>query len=197
VGETAFLTDSAGVSKNPMRILGSYALIYILAGGGQFRDSNGFETEVSAGDMILIFPMWVILMALLATATGTSSMQFLRSSLRLVAKQQILNDAEPILHLHPVDFWRKRLSGIQDIAQVSTGNDAQKALRQICALQNVLADALAAQGSETSSEERAWLQRARQLLSNDSQEGQSSPRLHIPRAKCRCLMRTFVKGLQH
>ncbi len=38
------------------RDLGSYALVLIDAGGGYYADGNGFEQQVSAGDVLVLFP---------------------------------------------------------------------------------------------------------------------------------------------
>lgn len=50
------ITASRGVSDRPMRVLGSYALVYVLTQGGGYRDGNGLREAVRPGDAILLFP---------------------------------------------------------------------------------------------------------------------------------------------
>ncbi|RYG38333.1 AraC family transcriptional regulator [bacterium] len=47
---------SRGVSSRPMRVLGSYALVLLLEGGGRFQDALGTRGRVAAGDVLLLFP---------------------------------------------------------------------------------------------------------------------------------------------
>ena len=37
----AFLKNSLGIGRERLRIYGSYALVYLLAGSGRYRDANG------------------------------------------------------------------------------------------------------------------------------------------------------------
>ncbi|CAN5443256.1 hypothetical protein BH11ARM2_BH11ARM2_25710 [soil metagenome] len=39
-----------------MRVLGSYAVVYVQNGGGGYRDANGVRQVVRAGDAIVLFP---------------------------------------------------------------------------------------------------------------------------------------------
>ncbi|HRI83645.1 MAG TPA: AraC family ligand binding domain-containing protein, partial [Opitutaceae bacterium] len=50
------LQASAGIGHGNMRVLGSYAAVYLLAGGGEFGDASGLRREVRAGDLLLLFP---------------------------------------------------------------------------------------------------------------------------------------------
>lgn len=50
------LHHSPGCPGNPFRILGSYALVLILEGGGGYEDANGLRTEVQEGNLLLLFP---------------------------------------------------------------------------------------------------------------------------------------------
>ena len=47
---------SAGVPFASMRILGSYALVYVVGGSGRYADARGVEQKVAAGDLITVFP---------------------------------------------------------------------------------------------------------------------------------------------
>jgi AraC-like DNA-binding protein len=51
-----FIKNSAGVRGPTMRVLGSYALVYLLEGSGTYCDARGCSARVQAGDLLLIFP---------------------------------------------------------------------------------------------------------------------------------------------
>lgn len=176
IGATGTIFNSAGVGDNPMRILGSYAVVYLLDGSGQFRDANGFSSEVVAGDLILIFPD-------VAHCYGPTRGSYWNEFhavfegkiFDLWRTSGLLDETQPMLHLDPVEWWRKRFISLQNWARASSGNDAQNALRQACALQMLLADALAARSENLASGELDWLERARGLLVKNAT---SSTRLH-------------------
>jgi len=60
--DTARLTAAGILSQQrqsgfrKMRVLGSYALVCLTAGGGYYRDVNGVSRDVKAGNAIMIFP---------------------------------------------------------------------------------------------------------------------------------------------
>ena len=56
LGLAGTITASRGVSDRPMRVLGSYALVLVLSGGGGYRDRTGLRETVRPGDAILLFP---------------------------------------------------------------------------------------------------------------------------------------------
>lgn len=45
-----------GIPADAMRTLGCYGAIYLLEGAGEFRDANRLAQNVSAGDVLLLFP---------------------------------------------------------------------------------------------------------------------------------------------
>lgn len=50
------ILHSRGVRWNPPRILGQWALVYLVGGGGVYRDERGIQTTVRPGDCILVVP---------------------------------------------------------------------------------------------------------------------------------------------
>lgn len=175
VGATGFITNSAGVSFTPMRVLGSYALVFLLEGNGVFQDENGFRSDVVAGDLMLIFPD-------VAHGYGPKPDDYWNEFYAVFEGEvfdlwrdaALLDARAPILHLQPVEMWRKRFVALQDLARSSSANDAQNALRQVCALQQLLADALATRHDNIASGELDWLERARYLLTTDLANDDSS-----------------------
>jgi AraC-like DNA-binding protein len=51
-----FLKNSLGTGRERLRIYGSYAIVYLLAGSGHYRDANGNARAVAAGDLIWVYP---------------------------------------------------------------------------------------------------------------------------------------------
>lgn len=180
VGATGTILNSVGVGDNPMRILGSYAIVYLLDGSGQFRDANGFSSNVVAGDLILIFPD----VAHCYGPTNGSHWNefhavFEGAVFDLWRTSGLLEETAPVVHLEPIEWWHKRFISLQNWARASSGNDAQNALRQVCALQMLLADALASRSENLASGELDWLERARGfLVQNATSSTRSSTRSH-------------------
>ena len=50
------LRSSRGLPSGQLRVLGSFAVVYIVDGGGQYRDQLGNQSPIKAGDAILVFP---------------------------------------------------------------------------------------------------------------------------------------------
>src|SRR5687767_12897876 len=50
------LRNIAGIDSASMRVLGSYALVLMVAGRGYYCDARGTKQELSAGDVVLVFP---------------------------------------------------------------------------------------------------------------------------------------------
>lgn len=49
------LRDSPGVGRNPMRVLGRYAIVMLTRGSGLYMDARG-EWRVEAGDLLVLMP---------------------------------------------------------------------------------------------------------------------------------------------
>lgn len=50
------MADSEGAGHPRMRVFGQWALVYLVAGGGLYRDQRGFMQKMVPGDWILVFP---------------------------------------------------------------------------------------------------------------------------------------------
>lgn len=50
------LHDSRGVGSESMRILGSHALVLLVAGSGLYRDARGKQTPLRSGHLLHLFP---------------------------------------------------------------------------------------------------------------------------------------------
>ena len=50
------LRDSPGIGRDPMRILGSHALVLLVEGKGLYRDARGKRVPLQSGHLLHIFP---------------------------------------------------------------------------------------------------------------------------------------------
>lgn len=160
------IRDSCGVAPEPMRVLEQYAIVYLLAGGGEYRDATGVRAEVGAGDLLLILPG--VAHCYGPPRSGHWSelyVVFDGPVFRLWHSGGILEKAGPIARLKPVDVWSGELSRI---AQPPVAPGPMAGLAQMCRLQAFLADALAhAVPADAVSGGQEWLQRACALLESD------------------------------
>ncbi|MCG3148474.1 MAG: HTH-type transcriptional activator Btr [Verrucomicrobiae bacterium] len=148
----------AGLAPGEMRVYGSYALVYSLAGNAQYRDVRGHETAIHPGDLIIVFPdlgHWY------GPPAGQTWDEFYvcfdGPVFDLWRKRGLLNPARPVYHLEPLDYWQHRLK------EVIAPNLPQ--LERICRVQTALADALANhQRDVTAEQDESWLAQARTAL---------------------------------
>lgn len=162
---------AAGLQRNsagvwPMRTFGQYAIVYLLDGAGRYRDGNGIDRPIHPGDLVLVFPR-------LPHAYGPGPGQhwtefflcFDGPVFELWEKRGLLDPTDPVRHLEPVDLWLRRFEAVPGAPrQVGVGPP----LLEVCRLQQVLAEALAAGASPNArQEELAWAERACALLESD------------------------------
>ncbi len=50
------LRGTAGTGFSQFRVYGMYALVFLIAGGGRYRDRRGVDRRLSAGDLLVVFP---------------------------------------------------------------------------------------------------------------------------------------------
>lgn len=135
------LRNSAGLSFTTMRVLGSYALVYLLDGAGHYQLRGQPALPCRAGDLLVVFPD-------IAHAYGPPRggkwseiyIVFEGAVFDLWRRHGLLNPNQPILRMTPVARQAERLRGI---AAMGRGSDPARKLRQVCELQSYLAAALA------------------------------------------------------
>jgi AraC-like DNA-binding protein len=163
---SGLLRNSRGVPADPMRVLGSYALVYLLDGGGRYVDANGVSRAVRAGDLILLFPE----LAHGYGPEGASSwtefyLVFYGPVFDLWRAQRLLDPARPIRHLEPIDHWLRRF---QSVLGAPRRPGLGPALLEVCRLQLVLGEALlGGAGSPVRPEDASWVSQACALLESD------------------------------
>jgi AraC-like DNA-binding protein len=161
---TGTIHGGRGVSAHPMRILGSYAIVYLLSGTGRYEDARGTRLEVSPGDLLLLFPD-------IAHAYGPPSgglwdetyIVFDGPVFDLWRRQGLLTPDSPFYHLEPVDYWRPRFDAVSA--------PGLSPLERICRLQSLLADTLTHYRRDpAAARDQQWLATARALLDADVPE---------------------------
>ena len=134
---------SPGISFASMRVLGSYALVYLLEGGGRYQLSGQKPHPCRKGDLLIIFPD-------IAHGYGPDPggrwdeifLVFEGEIFDLWRNHGILSPSRPILRLPQFELNARRL---KKIAALSRGSDKLRQLEQVCKLQSFLASALADQ----------------------------------------------------
>jgi len=168
------LEDGVGLDPAAMRVLGSYALIYILAADGYYADANGVRRDLRGGDVVLITPE-------LAHAYGPKPgtrwrhlyAVFSGPQFDLWRRQGLLDPGRPVWRAEPVDFWARRL---EEAVLPDEGHGHAAALRTLGRFLEVLA-ALAAlrDADEHDAQEVAWLDESRRLLGGVEARGWLAP----------------------
>jgi AraC-like DNA-binding protein len=147
----------------PMRVLGNYALIYVLRGQGRFSSAGGAEQAVGAGDLVLLFPG--VAHSYEGEQWDEFWIMFEGRLFDLWRQHGLLDPKKPILHLEPVAYWWRRF---REIVAGPSPRNAKEALEQICRLQHALADALLQDRRDPAAEaDSAWLARACTVLDTD------------------------------
>jgi AraC-like DNA-binding protein len=146
-----------------MRDLGSYAMVYLLAGGGEFGDALGHVQTVGPGDLIWLFPgvphyygprkngFW-----------DEIYLVFDGPLIDLWRKQKIISASRPVWHLEPVAFWHRRLEEGGLPPAISTLEDSFQHLSRFQLL--VAEMSVAAQENSTTVADRARIEHACRLL---------------------------------
>ena len=159
-----FTLDSTGVPERPMRTLGSYGLVYVVDGGGRYRDATGLDRPLRPGDLILLFPDLRHLYGPVAGRRFTELwLLFDGPVFDLWRATGLLDPARPLRHLEPVDHWRTRFESVLG-APRQPGHAPP--LLEVCRLQTVLGEALLG-GAGRPDAEAAWVARACALLEAD------------------------------
>ena len=134
------LRDSAGIDPDSMRVLDTYAVVYVLRGPGWYKDARSDRRPLRSGDLILVFPGLGHSYGPGKGATWDEIYAcFSGPVFDVWRKCGILDERAPILNLQPVDLWYQRFRN----CILTTGSGArQRSLKQVCLLQEFLADAL-------------------------------------------------------
>jgi AraC-like DNA-binding protein len=158
------IEHSPGVSSDPMRVLGSYALVLVTGGSGRYVDPSGRLTTVCAGDMIVLTPT-------AAHGYGPGPDEFW-NEIYLVFDGPVfdswadeINALLPIVRTQEPRFWQRRM---RDVAQALTP------LSQIALLQALLAQLVDLQARQHGKATH-WFAHAQDLLSGPPGQATCEP----------------------
>jgi len=159
--------------------LGSYALVYLVKGGGEYGDARGVRRPVRQGDLIWIFPELAHHYGPLPGGRWDEIyLVFTGPVFDLWRGQGLLDPDDPVWHLAPPSYWLDQIASVAQSAQSSQpappGGDLEPAIR-LQALFTAMREKRVkrikhapAAGHETPERhgEGSWLPRARHLLDN-------------------------------
>jgi AraC-like DNA-binding protein len=158
-----YVLNNWGIPREKPWRIGRFSLVYLLEGEGFFVNAAGVDRSLRAGDLLLLFPD-------VAHAYGPRPGQLWHDAyllfdgpvFRLWRSERLIDPARPVYHLEPIENWARRFDAIME--PLATPG-YQQTIRDVCRLQEVLADVLVQRQSQrVSNEDQEWLQRARQLL---------------------------------
>ncbi len=145
-----------------MRVLESFALVYVVRGRGIYHNEMGYSQHFEAGDLILIFPE-------LGHRYGPTEAEeyeeffvvFKGPIFEFWRRCGLLNSTQPVLHLQPVEYWLRRFHEL--IA--TPPSNAVEALRPVTRLCELLAEIHVATSTQlVAADESPWLSQARSVL---------------------------------
>ena len=115
-----FICDSSGVCGTP-RVLGSYALVFLLAGSGMYHDAHGRAIRVRAGEALLLFPE---LAHTYGPGVGERWSEFYcvfdGPAFDMLRGTGLLDPARLVLRLQPIAAWLARLEAAMPQPGVDT-----------------------------------------------------------------------------
>lgn len=167
------LLDIPGINTNSMRVLGSYAIVFIRSGNGFYSDSNGTQCRFSAGDVITISPE-------LAHAYGPQDstpweqiyVVFNGPQFDLLMQSGVLSETKPVWHLQPVEYWQRRIEETLPIGSQATQSES---IRTIGRFTQLLTDMAATDSEAKRLPYQEWFSQSINLLSEPSKDGWLRP----------------------
>lgn len=168
------LANIAGIDPRAMRVLGSYALVLMVAGRGYFRDGHGTETTVEPGDVMWVFPEIAHAYGPTAGSEWTQVyFVFSGAQFDLWRKTGLLSPSRPVWKLGAADHWQQRLAAV---VKPAPRPGAGHALRAFGRFLQVLAEMAAADVEAARTEERdGWLETSFRLLGHRGAAGWPTP----------------------
>lgn len=120
-----------------MRVLGNFAVVYLVSGGGEFADGLGRRQAVGPGDLLVLFPD--VPHAYGPAVGGEWDEIYFVFNGPVFAEWRaagLLDPREPIWHGEPVASWHRRFAAVCG----ENGEGPAAALLELSRLQGVLAE---------------------------------------------------------
>ncbi len=104
------LQNTPGIDPNSMRILGEYALVLILSGTAYYKDANGAEEVLEAGNAIIVFPDLAHVYGPFQTNEWAHIYAIFNGpQFELLKKAGVLDSDKPIWQLDSIAYWNQRI----------------------------------------------------------------------------------------
>jgi len=131
----------------PWRVLGGYALVYILEGGGRYQDVNGPVRDIETGGLIAAFPEMPRWYGPRRDGEWTEMhLTFDGSAFDLWRQAGLLDAARPVCRLAPTALWQDRL---RSVVEDTAGDSPASGLAAVSRLLSLLTDVAAQQRPAT------------------------------------------------
>lgn len=156
------LENVPGLNPGAMRVLGSFALVYLIEVDGYYCDGAGRESRLTSGDFLLIFPD---LAQAYGPRPGTGWRQiyvvFDGPQFVLWRRNGLLNPDEPVQHAEPVEYWRRRFEEVFTPRPIRGPNAA---LRTFGRFLHLLTDLRATAAEAERTADQVWLEESQHWL---------------------------------
>ena len=151
------------ISLREPRVLGQFAIVYMVDGRGKYADGNGIRKNIEPGDMMILFPdIAHVYNPLPGTSWVTNYLCFQGPVFDLWRKQGLLDPRKPVHHAEPVTVWSRRIASVVDASRQA---GSAPSLLGICRLQQLLAEIVTGAGRSTVyQDDLQWLDRASGLI---------------------------------
>ncbi len=177
VTRAEYILNGWGLPHRGMRVIGSYSIVYLLAGAGVYEIAPGRRYPVRAGDLLLVspgVPHWY------GNRDGTRwdelFVLFDGPVFDLLARGGVLDPAKPIVHLEPIEHWRSQF-------EAALGGGDMRSIPPLIAasrLQSVLAAAFARGVVSAGDGPRlAWVEEACGLLTDPAASAVPVPEIAV------------------
>lgn len=167
------LQDAPGIDPAAMRILGSYALVLLLAGRGYYADARGTRCGLAPGDVVLVFPELPHAYGPAGSGSWTQVyFLFAGPQFDLWRQRGGLRPEHPVLQVGAAPYWCECLAHVLEGDPQGRPGGRVRALGRFAA---VLAEMLAADAEARAPGRDSWFERSLQLLGHRTARGWLAP----------------------
>lgn len=167
------LLNAPGIDPRSMRVLGSYALVLLLAGKGYYRDARGTRRDLAPGDAVVVFPALPHAYGPVGPE-GWSQVYFVFSGPQfdVWCRRGLLRHEHPVLRVGAAPHWRERLVHVLEGDPLGRRGGRIRALGRFV---EVLAEMIAADEEARAPGRDGWLERSLMLLGHRTAQGWLAP----------------------
>lgn len=167
------IQDKSDISAKRMRVLGRYALVFVVSGECRYRDAIGRDLKLRPGDTLLLEPDLPHAYGNRIQPWGQVFVVFSGPAFDLLQTSSTFHSNQPVWHLEPVNLWKRRLESIFSPPESPDPIDGLQTLGRFIQLLTEMAstDAGARRRPET-----AWLEESIKILGEPQRGNWLHPR---------------------